>query len=352
MSDTTSLGSGLASTANSAASAPPPSEPVAASPTPASDPKPTSVDAALQAHFAKAEDPPATPDPPAPPVHDGAAPTTEEPQVDASGDGAKKEGPIPLTVHKTALENARVKAAQEAEQRFQQQYGNQLQVVEALRSDLPGTLDQLIEESLADPHYGQHVRAMLARRLSGLRQKAQPAPVEEGEPSLFVEQNGERYFDPSAFAKWQAWQREQLKQELSQEFAPLTKLQTQITQAQQIAQFQKQSQQTVAQRLKFWNAQPGFSEHAKAIAAKQKELFDANAAQGMDEWTALGVAYAQVVPALLQAKSTSQWAQDAAQKARGSSPNPATSAPAQPFKPKPGMTVDQAIEGALAAYRS
>ncbi len=313
----------------------------ASSQRPAADNRPASIDEALaRATESMTGEEPATSQSVPSPEASTPAPATGEPPAEDATTQREPVGPVPLDRHKATLENARKKATEDATekavQQFQQQYGGALHVVEALRTDLPGTLGQLLQEAITSPEHGPAVKAMVGRMLNGLRQRAAPAPADV-EPELFVEQNGERYLDPAALQQWQSWHERQLEARLAQKFAPLAELQQSVQQAQAFAQLQAEAKQTVEQRLKIWHEQPGFTDHQAAIAAKQKELF----ANGLDEWTALGVAYAQVVPPLLNAKQTAQWVQDAATKSRGSTPNPVTSAPAQLPKAR---TVDEALE--------
>jgi hypothetical protein len=238
---------------------------------------------------------------------------------------------IPAPRVKASLKNAREKGKQEAETAFKQQYAGHLQVGEAIKADLPGTLGQLLDEALTHPQHGVAVKAMLGAKLRGLRQPPASAAPTDTEPALFVEQNGERYFDPDALPKWQAWQTRQLKAALEQQFAPLTALQSNLERAQAITRFQEQSRQTVEQRLAHWAKQPGFEDHKTAIAKRQRELFE----QGeMDEWTALGLAYAEVVPPKLADSRQSALSARAVAQAAGRTDNPASTVPSPPRRPK------------------
>jgi hypothetical protein len=261
-------------------------------------------------------------------------PASDQPPTDPT---ATKEGPIPYPRHKAALENARKEAAAETEKRLTQQFKPALDVATALHGDMQsGNIEgwsQLTMEYVNHPVLGQQIRSFFGRML-GQRGTPPAAPVADAEPSLFVERDGEQYFDPAALPKWQEWNRRQIEQSLEKKYEPLTKFQQTVERAQAISTFQKQSQQTVSQRLEFWKTQPGFTEHVQAIKAKQQELFDAHHAQGMDEWTALGVAYAQVVPALLQSKQRSDLSAQATALAAGRSDNPAAVGVAPPKRPR------------------
>ena len=274
------------------------------------------------------------------------APATTEPPAELAQAEAEAVGPIPLERHKAALENARKKATEEASQQFQQQYGPALDIVRRLSADLPNTLGQLLDEALTSEQYGPAVKAMLGRKLGGMRQRAQSAlSADDPEPSMFVEQNGEKFFDPSALPKWQQWNERRIKAavaaDMEQKFAPVVQLSQQVEQAKAYQKLKSESEANVDRMLEHWKQAPGFLDHKDAIAAKQQELF----AAGMPFDQALGIAYAQVVPARLQAKSTNDLIRQAADKSRGSTANPIASAPAQPRKFR---TPDEAIDAAFA----
>ncbi len=94
---------------------------------------------------------------------------------------------------------------------------------------------------------------------------------------------------------------------------------------------------------------PHFQQHRAEILARQKHL----ASQGIEPWAALGIANDEIlrtkVMPSLQAQSTTTFLEQAAAKSRGSTPNPASSAPVQPQK---GRTVDEALDLAFAPYVS
>jgi hypothetical protein len=262
------------------------------------------------------------------------APTTQE---QAPVQEAQPPGEPPAERWPQILDNARKKAKDEATQQLSQQWGPALQVIQKLNTDLPGTVSQLIREGLASPQHREGLRAELGRLFGSLRaqqQQAQaalpPAPATDAEPQRYVEVDGVQYFDPQADAKWQQWRERQLDKRYEEKFKPAMSLAEQVQKAQQIAQFQAQSQQTVTERLKHWKEQPGFEQHKKAIGVKQQELYNS----GLDEWTALGLAYAQVVPPLLTQQSQSSLTAQAVAKAAGRTDNPGAFASAPPRRPR------------------
>lgn len=329
MSDT--LEAGLGSTANATPAAPATS-PSAPTSTPVAD-KPTSFSDALAQADAAAGSAPATPETTTPEATTPAPAITEPPPVDPNTP-VENAGPIPLERHKAALENARKKASEETEQRLQQQYAPALQVVQQLHNDVQtGTIEgwaQLTQEYVQHPTLGPQLRSFFGKMLGQRgQQPSQAAPPAEAAPELFVEQNGQKYFDPEKLPEFLDYRDRQRDAKAAQERQ--AQADAQRTKAEAIARFQHESQQSVKQRLDFWSQQPGFSDHKKAIGAKQKELFEQH---GLDEWTALGLAYAQVVPALLQQKSTTDLQARAVAQAAGRTDNPAASAPAPPRRPR------------------
>jgi hypothetical protein len=201
---------------------------------------------------------------------------------------------------------------------------------------------QLIREGLASPQHREGLRAELGRLFGSLKQQAQqaaqPPPfTDDVEPQRYVTVEGQQYFDPQADAKWQEWRERQLDKRYEEKFKPAMSLAEQVQKAQQVAAFQAQSKKVVEQRLEHWKKQPSFEQHKKAIGIRQQELYDS----GLDEWTALGIAYAQVVPPLLQQQSQSSLTAQAVAKAAGRTDNPGAFASAPPRRPR---TAKEALE--------
>lgn len=280
-----------------------------------SESRPTSFAEAFEAVGASDTPNPegSTPDPSAP------APATEEPvsaaadpSVDATGQPAK--GPIPFERHEAILANTREKAQREVVSQVQQKYGGGIQLQQAMQADPVGTLTQLIDEAVDHPDLGQHVISALARKLGARRNQGpdlNPIDTEVG-PVYTADQV-----------------KALVEQTIAQRVAPIEQEREAARRDAAQRQMHEQTVQTVKSRLSQWEAQPGFSEHKAEIAAKQAEFV----AQGADTWTALGLAYAAVVPTKLQAKQTTQFVQDAVRKANASTSNPATVAPT--LKPRP-----------------
>lgn len=248
------------------------------------------------------------------------APAIAEPATDATDapveaeNGQPVAGPIPLDRHEAILRNTRDKTIRDVVSQVERKYGGAIQLQQRMASDPIGTLAQLIDEAVAHPEIGQHVIGQLARTLGARRQarsELQPIQTEAGE------------FYSAAQVK------QLVEQSIAERMQPLEQDREARAREAAALRFREQTAQTVKSRLSQWEQQPGFSDHKSEIAAKQQEFVS----QGADTWTALGLAYAAVVPPKLQAKQTNQFVQEAVRKANASTSNPATVAPT--LKPRP-----------------
>jgi hypothetical protein len=164
--------------------------------------------------------------------------------------------------------------------------------------------------------------------------------------------DGTLVYSADRLKQWQQWSARQQARETDAKFAPLLQQhqQQEATRAYHAAVNAKadQAQPTVQQ----WMAQPHFKEHKDAIMARQKQLAQA----GHEPWSAIGLAYAEIVngtvlPSIAQ-KQTQEWLNSAAAKSRGSTSDPAAGAPAQPRKPRtPEEALDQIFDARLAGTR-
>jgi hypothetical protein len=112
---------------------------------------------------------------PAEPAPDGSAPLTST--------STKPQGPIPFEVHHKALENARQKAAAEAQAIFDRDYGWARQIPQQtvqqwsgianlMASDPPAFLERYFSEAAMHPTFGPQVKSWAAKTLAR-RQGAQ-----------------------------------------------------------------------------------------------------------------------------------------------------------------------------------
>lgn len=255
------------------------------------------------------------PDPsaPAPATEEPVSTAPAEPVVDATGQPAK--GPIPFERHEAILANTREKTAREIVSQVEQRFGGAITLQRQMQADPAGTISQLIEEAVNHPELGQQVISTLARTLAARRKPgADLTPVDTEVGPLYTADQVKTL----------------VEQTLAQRMAPIEQEREAARRHEDALRMKEQTAQTVRSRLAQWESQPGFSEHKAEIAAKQKEFVK----QGADTWTALGLAYAAVVPTKLQAKQTTQFVQDAVRKANASTSNPATVAPTMKPRPK------------------
>ena len=245
-----------------------------------------------------------------------AEPVTDGAPAPETAIGTPAKGPIPFDRHEAVVRNTRDKTVRDVVSQVERQYGGAIQLQQRMTSDPVGTITQLIDEAVAHPELGQHVISQLARTLGGRARQASDSPLEP--------------IDTEAGPMYTADQVKRVVEDaIAQRLQPLEAERAQ-RERELVAQRQREeTRTTVRSRLSQWEAQPGFSEHKSEIAAKQAEFV----AQGADTWTALGLAYAAVVPAKLQATQTTRFVQDAVRKANASTNNPATAAPA--VKPRP-----------------
>jgi hypothetical protein len=284
-----------------------------------------------------------TPETPDPAMSTGEAPTTAEPSQEATPQAAApvKEGPIPFQVHKTALENARTKERESVIAQVQQEMApirSVLPVAQAIAQDVQsGSIDglnQLLKEYAQHPQLGPQLRSMFGRALSQMRGQTPAAQDMEPEPDLQTSDGTPVYSAPQ-LAKWNAWNKQRLKEELGQEFAPLRELQGAVTQTQEL---KRQTDAYVQRSTPFAEqlmAMPGFEDHKQAIATKQQELWKATpSADPMALWFK---AYNAIVPPKLQAQhqqhqqqQETNLVQQAGRKLAASTANPSAGAATQP----------------------
>lgn len=306
---------------------------------------PQTVDAALDSFSAQmlAEETPATPETQEPAVPEG-EPTTEAVPQEAADSDASKQGPIPFAVHKTALENARTKAAEETQQRLLQEWRSQVEPVlphlNAITQDAQhGTIDglaSLIAAYAENPQTAPQLRSYFGRMLSQQRQPAQAPTDTRPEPDLQTP-DGALVYSNERLQQLMAWERKQLQQELAQQIKPLQDMRQQQETQQRIAQQRDAALQWATSQLQEFRSDPDFVTHEKAV----KERMAANPSWSLDRaWQQV---YRDVVVPQKLAQGNVQYLEAAAKKSRGSAPDPAASAPAQP---KRASTLDEALDQA------
>jgi len=284
-----------------------------------------------------------------PTAQPGAA--TTEPAVSATEQTATSEparpaGPIPFDVHKTALENARVKATAEWEQQYgwakelnRDEVQTLVQFRQALAADPTGTLlRELAAISESQPEAKAQLQTWAAQQLNAARRPAQPT----AEPSLPVIQLEDgRTIDLNAL-------REQIQRDT------LAAAQAQFKPAMDAAQRLQQAEATVAAQreahtfatgiMPELTALPQFKEHAaeiKAALANTKLQTDHPA----EVSAAVYRIYNRIVLPKLQTAERRTVLQDLTHKANAGSVNPAQTGTRAP-KSIEDMTLAEALQHA------
>jgi hypothetical protein len=143
-------------------------------------------------------------------------------------------GPIPFAAHKTALDNARLKATQEAQATFDRDFGwakavprETLQewsgIASLMASDPPAFLDRYFADAASHPQFGAQVRSWAARTLA-TRAHSGPAESMPGPDVQIVDAAGQvtgQTYSAEQLAKRDAWRDQQLLSKVQQEFGPL-----------------------------------------------------------------------------------------------------------------------------------
>lgn len=312
---------------------------------------PQSVDAALDSFSARmmAEESVAAETPETPVVPDGEAPTIEEPPPDQTASDPSKQGPIPFAAHKQALENARLKAAEETQQRLVQEWQTQvapvLPYVNAIAQDAQnGSIDgltSLIAEYAKNPQLGPQIRSFFGRMLSMQRGQAQTPPADaRPEPDLQTA-DGALVYSAQQQQALEEWRDRQWQQRLQQTIQPFQQQHEQTVQQQRVQQAQSQAMQWATQQLTEFRADPDFPAHEAIV----KERMAANPSLSLDRaWQQV---YRDVVVPKKLAMGNQQYLEAAAKKSRGSSPDPAASAPAHPRRAR---TEDEALDQVFDQY--
>ncbi len=203
---------------------------------------------------------------------------TTQPAVTTPTPPTKPQGPIPFDVHSRALENARVKAAEEykakygwAETADRQAYEQAIALARRTTADPVAYVKELIADLQNHPQYGPELRSEAARALAAGRS----APTMP-EPDIAVtDENGNvvgRTYSADAQAKRDAWLESQFMAKVSEQIAPLVQthktLEAQRQQARDEAEGQKFAS-TFYGELKDY---PHFEANKKAIGAEVVSL--------------------------------------------------------------------------------
>jgi len=303
----------------------------------------------------------ATPEPIA--VTPGAA--TTEPAT-GQVEPRSTEGPIPFQAHKTALDNARAKAAEEAWKGYESLRGVPPDQVQELlhwwqraqadtdgfllqtmqeHTDPVALLEKLVQQVQAHPQHGQRLASLAAKQLAAQRGQVEPQPdrqiqLEDG--SIVA------VFSPEMQAKRDAWLQQRTLSKLREEFAPITKTVEQFQAEQQAAAQERQIEQfktTTMQDVQTW---PGMDspEHRKLVAEKLAQM-PVNGDDPRDVTLALNAAYRSVILPRLGQTERSKVLQTIQQQAAAGSVNPGQTSTHAP-KTMAEMSIAEALQHVAA----
>lgn len=257
--------------------------------------------------------------------------TTTDPAAQPQQTTPTPKGPIPFEAHKTALDNARLKATQEAEAKFawtqtipEQHRPTVSQFYQLLDTEPTQAVEVLIQQIAADPQHAPKLRSLFGKLLGG-RNAPQPAT---GQPAV---NNGTRGLpEPDAFGEDERGNRipfysaavlpqvvEAIKRDLSAQFerevGPL-KQDYRSRQDREAQAEQKRTSDAWAEKEYARIAQyPHFTEHEQEIAA----------AMQADDTLGVQDAYIQIVIPKLQQQERKAVVTGLHDKANASGINPA-----------------------------
>jgi len=212
---------------------------------------------------------------PATPEGDPSATATEAAPTDASA-----QGPIPFTVHKTALENARTKATEQARAEFQQEYGwaqnldrqsveSAMSIGQMYQQDRPGFIRQVLAEAMSDADLAPLIRSEAARALSSGRGQQQAAPqAPDLSPDIPVmDSEGRMVAQTFSAEKVQQIVQHAIQQAMDREVGPM-KADYQSRQQQEQAHQARQALETATTDIyqEAVDVLPAFKEHEAEIA--------------------------------------------------------------------------------------
>jgi hypothetical protein len=285
---------------------------------------------------------------------------TTEPAVDAtatattSTEPTKPAGPIPFDVHKTALDNARVKAIEDYKQRYgwaEQVDANEFQQLQRIARHFSGGnvvegIQNLIAEARKDPSVDAELRSFHARALASARGQSQPQAESEPQPDLPIELEGGRVvhlYSAEQQAKREAYLQKQWMQGVQQELQPLKQTHEHL-QAQR-AELAKQQEIThyvtsTYQDVQTW---PGMESDANRKAvAEELGRATVNSDDPREVSLALNAAYRKVVLPTLQRTERQSVLDTIKQQANASTVNPSRTTARAP-KTMDEMSIAEAL---------
>lgn len=324
-------------------------------------------------NFSGADFAPASPEP----AGEGAVVATPEPLAADTGTATtapaavqveprSTEGPIPFQTHKTALENARLKAAEEAWKGYESLKGVPPEQVQELlhwwqrasqdtdgfllqtmqeHSDPVAILEKLVQQVQSHPQHSQRLASLAAKQLAAQRGQVEPQPdrqiqLEDG--SIVT------VFSPEQQAKRDAWFQQRTLQQLRQEFAPITKTVEQFQKQQEAAAKDQQITQFTTTTLRDVQTWPGMdSPENRALVAQALDKMPVNGDDPRDVSLALNAAWRSVILPQLGKAERSKVLQTIHQTAAANSINPAQTGTQAP-KAMADMSIAEALQFAAS----
>jgi hypothetical protein len=258
------------------------------------------------------------------------------------------QGPIPLEVHRKALENARTKAVADFESQYgwakqvtREQFQSVVDLVQRAKADPVGYVQDVIRELQNDPVHGPALRSAAARTLqAGRGQAAAPAPAP---PMVDVQlEDGSVVSLPRNPAEWLAHHQKQWDAQIEQKLAPFTKTVQTLQQREADTAQKADADRFAGSLVGSLTKLPGFEEHKAAIAT-----YIANAKMDSDHPAEVRAAaleaYAAIVVPHLQTQDRQSVLIDLNRKAGASTVNPAHASTTAPKSMK-DMSITEALE--------
>lgn len=250
-------------------------------------------------------------------------------------------GPIPFTVHKTALDNARSKAVEE----YRQQYGWAEQVhrddlqsaiglAQRYQGDPIGFLRELVVEVSNHPEHGARLRQLNEQAL-GQHQQQQQAQ-QSGFPQADVQimdANGVAGETYSAPLMQQIVQQavQQAVAQVQQEFAPVTETYRTMQQREAVAVAQAQAQEFAGSTMQDASTWPGMDDKANRLAVAERiKAMQLTSDDPRDLQLALSRAWRDTVLPKMQAAERQAVVRDIHSRASAATVNPGAPSTATP----------------------
>lgn len=273
--------------------------------------------------------------------------------------------PLAPQYPKDAVEHGRKQAQAE----FERKHGwaakvdpNQFREVAQLANDLAnnrgGFLRNVLGQLPANELQG------LLREFGAAPSRAETPAAEDPEPSLFVERNGQLFYDPAQQQKWRDWNERRTLAKVNDLVKPLQDRAAQSERAETEAAQQREAQQFLGDTVTYLKGLPHFEAHSKEIGVAYKAETDALFARAQqsgqiptnDQIASAALrAYMAVVPSKLESLGEAKARQSLTAKAKASSASPNTSGRSMPTTPdkkgEGGKALREAIAAKLAASR-